>query len=766
MRRLLYIFAILLSGITAYAFDTVVILENSETGAKIIDLDVGAYDREFNNIAWPTLNMSDSTFVFIGLPGDQQVYIMYLVGGQFLGGTDVPEPKPEIKLTLPPSILPKTLKEVEVTARNIYMADNMTVLVPTERDKRISADGAALIRNMAVADLNVSPIDNTITTVSGDAVTTFIDYLPATDDDLRNIRSANVLRVETFENPSDPRFKGARHVVNFIMVKYEYGGYTKLFGNQSFINNAGNYSAYSKLGYRSMVYEASGGYNYSRTRHSGSNAVRHYMMPSGEVTLTNNTDESFNRSQGAFGFLKAVHQSENRVVSNIVGVTYSGKPESWTNNSELFDSPLYQSGMSHRRSTADNIALSWYGEYQFVLPAAFSLIFTPSASYADYKSDSYYKGGDDEIINDSRDKAWSLDLVANLSRRFGQHTLSLQGYYFHTSHNLDYLGTVPAEVFNHNNSGSVVLQAYFNLGRFTFIPKVTANFIRRNINDIITTEQSVRPFVQLMYQINNKNRLTIADFVQYMSVPANELGDNYLLTNQIAGTRGNPLLKNSGENALVVNYMWMPSNVFNLSAFANYQYMWKLLAAMYEPMVVDGREYMFSTTVNNGHQNVLNYGIAVGVHPVNGLSLRANLNARTAMIRSLTRYDGTELTYNIQATYSFSKFYLSAYYTSRSKFVDYNYISTTPQFYGLQAGWSNGNLNISATARNPFTSSYKGKVMTLDRDNYNVWTADYSNMFHRSFEVSLTYSFGYGKKKINRDNEAQSPGSVESGILR
>lgn len=492
MKKVLLILLAFLTSIYANAFDLVVTLENEETHAKITDLDVGAFDLNFNNIAWPTLNMSDSTYVFIGLP-EQPVNIMFLLGGQIAGGTNLHQPMPEMTLSLPPSVIPKKLNEVEVTARNVYMVDDMTVLVPTADEKRVSSDGASLIRNMSFSNLNVSPIDNSITTLSGDAVEKFINYLPATDADLQHIRTANVLRIETLENPSDPRFKGAHHVVNFIMIKYEYGGYTKLYGHQSFVNNTGNYNVYSKLSYRSMTYEASGGYNYGRSSHEGNVSDKLYQMPSGPVSQTEITDDSYKSSQGAYGFLKAVHQNKNHVLVNMVGATYSDIPRSWSNSSETFNSPAYQSGETHRWSTGDNFGVSWRGEYQFFLPSELSLIVTPAASYADYKSDSYYKNGNDEIVNNSSDKAWSADLSAQLSRRFGRHTVALTGYYYHNSHDLNYLGTVPSQVYNHINSGSINIDAFLNFGKISISPRLVTMFIRRNINGIVTNDNSIRP---------------------------------------------------------------------------------------------------------------------------------------------------------------------------------------------------------------------------------------------------------------------------------
>lgn len=124
------------------------------------------------------------------------------------------------------SELPVRLSNVTLEGANARQYSDKTVFVPTSRQKNASQSGIDLLDIMGIPQLRLS-LGKSVETISGRPVAMFIDYLPASENDLAAMRMSDVKRVEFYEYPSDPRLQGNANVVNFIMAKYEYGGYVK-----------------------------------------------------------------------------------------------------------------------------------------------------------------------------------------------------------------------------------------------------------------------------------------------------------------------------------------------------------------------------------------------------------------------------------------------------------------------------------------------------------------------------------------------------------
>ena len=102
------------------------------------------------------------------------------------------------------SIKTQQLDEVVVEGRNQRLGAKVSTYIPTSKQKNASQTAADLLNFMAIPQIKISANDE-ITDLAGKSVDVFIDYLPASKEDLQGMRMLDVKKVEYYDFPSDPR---------------------------------------------------------------------------------------------------------------------------------------------------------------------------------------------------------------------------------------------------------------------------------------------------------------------------------------------------------------------------------------------------------------------------------------------------------------------------------------------------------------------------------------------------------------------------------
>ncbi len=138
------------------------------------------------------------------------------------------------------------LGEVVVEASKQYAINNGIAYVPAKIVKQHSMNVMDMLSKMMPAGLRVDMNSKIETTYKGE-VHLFIDGVEASDWEVNALKTRDVQRVEYLQSPADPKFMNYQAVVNFVMVKYKYGGYAVAEGSQGFINNTGSYGLILKV---------------------------------------------------------------------------------------------------------------------------------------------------------------------------------------------------------------------------------------------------------------------------------------------------------------------------------------------------------------------------------------------------------------------------------------------------------------------------------------------------------------------------------------
>jgi hypothetical protein len=672
------------------------------------------------------------------------------------------------------SIKVQALDEVVVVAQMQSTSPNATTYIPSGKQKNAAQNAIDLLRHMAIPQIKINPIDNSVTDNTGDGVSLFFNYMPASKEDIEGLHTADVRRIEYLEFPTDPRFRGAQRVINFIIQEYEYGGYTKVTADEDFlIGLSSNANIFSKFAYKKMTYDLYVAANNLNSHHRGYDIDGKYTLKDSDgkdYTLTRNetTDNSHSRQNQYPVTFRASYNTEKIQVSNTLGFSHSANPVQEQNGSLVY-TPATEQDYSYRRSNpSQSNSLSYQGNYFFVLHKDYSVNINPQFSYShNNNSLTYTTSYTEPIIRDARENAYYYRVNAHINKRFAQkHTLMLGIYTGNTINRLQYTGNASySDRFsNPFVSGELGYQA--QIQKFSLYADAGVLWERTSINTI--RNDDVYPYVHfnIRYTPNNKN--TFSAYFQFANnTPGiDQKASDLLRDNEVMYITGNPSLDNSRHITFNINYTWLPSNVFNMSAYGRYFELFDRFITAYEPF--DNGRALLRTYINDGNYVQSEIGIAATLNLFNK-SLQFYISPNQKFYRSTGVFDKSFYPFQItaQATYYLKQWYFQAYYQSHQKMMFTGSPTTyrSRDFYALSAGWSNSDWNISLTAYNIFNSNWDTSDRYIQSPLYTEHRTTYGTNSHASLNLSVTYTFGYGKK-VQRGNEVGKQSGVSSAIMK
>ena len=120
--------------------------------------------------------------------------------------------------TMADSIKAQELKELVIEGQLQRTSATVSTYLPTKRQRNSAQNGPELLNHMAIPQLGLVSGYN-VTTNSGQKVDLYIDFVPASEQDLNGMRMADVKKVEYYDFPTDPRFQGSQHVSRIHILR-------------------------------------------------------------------------------------------------------------------------------------------------------------------------------------------------------------------------------------------------------------------------------------------------------------------------------------------------------------------------------------------------------------------------------------------------------------------------------------------------------------------------------------------------------------------
>lgn len=666
----------------------------------------------------------------------------------------------------------QALKEIVVEAQLQSTSATVSTYIPTSKQKNSSQTATELLNRMAIPQLSLG-MGNSIKTTSGKAVNIFIDFLPASEQDLTGMRMADVKKVEYYDYPKDPRFQGSAHAVNFIMQKYEYGGYLKAYANEFFIANSGQLNLYSKIQYKKMTYDLGVGGYYRNGSHDFNNTVETYRLPQADGSIKqferySTTYDAESRRRYIWPTFKALYRTDKISISNSIGATFNNYPKENTAGTVYFSPADYPQSDFESETNHREDYVAYNGYWNFILPHGNVINFAPYYSYARSKQNSRYaETASQEYCNAASDNSHKASGNLRFQHDFGKWgdlTVSAQAIY--TNSRTEYSGTAEAiERLTTLRVGPGVTYS-FSSNKFYGTAGAGFTYDRSKMGDV--TETDTQPWFDLsvQYAFNNKNSIS-AEFHHMNAMPSLSYRSSAVIrSNPLMSYTGNPNLAPYGSYDFGVSYQWLPDNKFSMSVFGTGFVATKRFAYVYEASA-DGILRTLRQPVGNFIQG--SYGVNATARLLNG-NLQISGQLAHLIARNGEPYNWTKshLNWYAQAFYYMGQWHFGVQYqsamSSTDGFVKGTWL-TSKSAYTAIAGWGNSSWSFQAQIANPFRWNWRSATTVLKSRYYDFEQTAYNPDNHCFIYACATYTFGFGKK-IRIGNEATQMTGAGNAILK
>ena len=672
--------------------------------------------------------------------------------------------------------IPETqeLQEITVEPTNQYVSANSATYIPTRRQKNSAADAVSLLSHMAIPQIDVNPADRTVKTATGKDIAIYIDFIKAEAQDLEGMRTADVKKVEYLLYPQDPRFQGAQYVINFIMQKYEWGGYTKLNAEQSFSINETSGSFYSKFNYKRISFDLYANEQYESSRHGGSKSaeqfhftdlfgngpchIDRYSQPMSTHSVTNTNGISF----------RAVYSSGKNQITNKISYGLQDNPTDNIENKLYYSGNVFPSSISRSLHSSAKHTLSYDFQFSRTVNSKTSFNILGSYVFGHNNSNSRYSEESVVIVNNASENSHYAMVSPQFVWFINQHN-SLIPYVFgeYIGHRVTYSGDSPS-----NQSYAI----WGCLGGVRYIYKrekwqagtqFGLSLTKTKLTEYpVSSDLSPKGNVFATYAPNQKNQFEL--FYGFgKNIPSiYQKSPNMLQQDRLIWYSGNPQLHNYWDNLVSINYTWLPNNIWQLNAMSDYFVSTNRTVSDYIPAGPDGT--MLRSYINDGDFRRIRLGVT-GTGKFLNSRLIAKVNPQLYLQSTTGMYAIRKniITCSAQLTWYFGDFYMFGWYNTPSTYPESTSgIKThTPSQYRIQIGWGKGNWKASATAANFLRTDWIVSDQTLSGQYYKYANENYGTSMHQRFQLSVTYTVGYGKK-VRTDNEVGAAATNQSAILK
>lgn len=187
----------------------------------------------------------------------------------------------------------ETLPEVVIENQNTDISNEGVSFLPTTKERKAASDGIQLLRFMNIPFIAIDPTSYRVTSLTGEDIAFFINGISSSLYEVISLLPNEIKTIKYLDNPTDAKYLGSKTAIDFIVVEYAYGGYTKISATHKQPTNRTSAYGYSRFKVKNISYDLNVNGIYETNRHDGEIITE--VFPNLNLQKDNNTIESYRK---------------------------------------------------------------------------------------------------------------------------------------------------------------------------------------------------------------------------------------------------------------------------------------------------------------------------------------------------------------------------------------------------------------------------------------------------------------------------------------
>lgn len=512
------------------------------------------------------------------------------------------------------------LGEVVVESQAIIQKVDRQILLPSKEQMQASSDGVSLLQNLQIPRIVISPIDNSVKTLSDESVQLRINGIEASTADVKAINPKDIIRIEYHDQPG-VRYNGAAAVVDYIVKHRDTGGSLMLAGTNGLtLLGIGNYYLAGKVHFGKSSLQAVATYapydiywtrTNNETYHFSTGKIENNEVgePTRYKTYPVNASLNYNWTNGDKNMLNI------RLRDNMAYTPYGPSDR----DSRLFQPTDSFEIHDHENSSSQSPSLDIY--YQHNLPHKQHLYFDVVGTYINTHSDRRFlqtplrgsaSNDTTNVLSSVRGDKWSLIGEAIYEKEWENIMLTIGARHNQQWVKNTYCGNTEATINMTTAETYAFAEMRHRVDKFSY---VVGTGVMHTLIDQAGQKQSTwiaRPQLTMSYDFGKGWFWKYKGYVSGYQPSLSQLSDITQQIDKYQMRRGNPNLKSVMYISNEMELSWQSKHV-NLNLWANYSYDHMPIMEETFEEIIDGSPYAIRMYDNQRGYHKLNVSPSVQV---------------------------------------------------------------------------------------------------------------------------------------------------------